>query len=181
MRTKYFFIYIGIGVAFAAVSLWVLLSGGKNAKAIRAKYKLGGALLTTWALLSAATCGPRIGGGDPQVLCYDMPAPTNELYVSLKEAGGTKFASGDVMVVSINTATCEKYDWKITDPDRKNVIQSGTFTPPEDQKYSDISFEITVQPGTYKGPALFVLTGYTKWDDGELHSAELTTKNITLQ
>ena len=50
MRIKYFFIYIGIGIAFAAVSLWVILSGGNNAKAIRAKYKLGGALLTTWAL-----------------------------------------------------------------------------------------------------------------------------------
>ena len=45
MKTKAFIVYVALGVAFAAVSLWVFLSKGKNAKAIRTKYKLGGAFL----------------------------------------------------------------------------------------------------------------------------------------
>ena len=38
MKTKYFLIYLGIGIAFAAVSLWVFLSRGKNAKAVWHRY-----------------------------------------------------------------------------------------------------------------------------------------------
>ena len=37
---------IGLGIAFVGASLWVMLSGGRSAKAIRAKFRLGGAILT---------------------------------------------------------------------------------------------------------------------------------------
>lgn len=43
---------IGIGAAFGAVSLWVWLTRGKNAKAVKAKFRLGGALLTLTSALS---------------------------------------------------------------------------------------------------------------------------------
>ena len=47
MKTKYFLIYVFVGIAFLAVSAWVFFSRGKNAKAIRAKYSLSpGAVLT---------------------------------------------------------------------------------------------------------------------------------------
>ena len=69
MRTKYFLIYVCVGAAFLAVCAWVYFTRGKNAKAIRAKYKLGGIMLTCVAMLSAASCGD---GVDPwMVTCYD--------------------------------------------------------------------------------------------------------------
>ena len=48
MKTKALFVYIVLGIAFAAVSLWVFFSKGKNARAIRTKYKLGGAMIAAW-------------------------------------------------------------------------------------------------------------------------------------
>ena len=176
MRTKYFIIYIGIGIAFVAVSLWVILSGGNNAKAIRAKYKLGGALLTTWALLSAATCAPKIGAP----LCYDTPAPNNRLYVSEKVSSDNKYSDGEVMVVEITAASCEKYDWKIMDQERKKVIQSGTFTAPKEDTFN-LSFEVKLRSGGYKGHALFILDGYYKWDDGKLHPEEADSFVIAIE
>ena len=157
MRTKYFLIYLGIGIAFLAASLWVLLSGGKNAKAIRTKYKLGGALLTTWALLSAATCGPRIGE-HPEVLCYEMPCPTNEVSISDKADGDNTLSSGDIMIVEVNYPRCIRYDWQITDPDRKTVLQKGSIQHSEND-YSAFTFEIKLQPGKHKGDALLVVNG----------------------
>ena len=56
MKTKYYFIYFIVGAAFLAASAWVFFSRGKNAKAIWAKYRLGGIMLTCLAMLSAASC-----------------------------------------------------------------------------------------------------------------------------
>ena len=176
MRTKYLLIYIGIGIAFAAVSLWVILSGGNNAKAIRAKYRLGGALLTTWALLSAATCAPKIGAP----LCYDMPAPNNRLHISEKVSSDYKYSDGEVMVVEITAVSCEKYDWKIMDLGRKKVIQSGTAPVPGKDSFN-LSFEVTLHSGGYKGQALFILDGYYKGDDGKLHPEEADSYTITIE
>ena len=164
MRTKYLFIYIGIGVAFLAASLWVLLSGGKSARAIRTKYKLGGALLTTWALLSAATCGPRVGGGHPEVLCYEVMMPVNEVSVSDTKDGDCEYAAGDVMAVTIDNPFCPKYTWEITDPEAKTVIQKGEVKMPEDQGGS-LNFDIKISPGSYKGDARFSVSGI--FVDGE--------------
>lgn len=170
MKAKYFFIYIGIGIAFAAVSLWVFLSRGSNAKAIRAKYKLGGALLTTWALLSAATCGPRIG--HPEVLCYDMPAKTDEMM--LQEENG-------ILRLEIQAATYDKYGWQITPPDGETVLQSGMILAPEEKTY-ELTTEIKLQLGGYKGDALVILTGYyTSRTDGSEQSTELARDTITIQ
>ena len=43
---------IGLGTAFLAVSLWVWLSNGKSAKAVKAKFRLGGALLTLTGMMA---------------------------------------------------------------------------------------------------------------------------------
>ena len=68
MKTKYFLIYVFVGIAFLAVSAWVYFTRGKNAKAIRAKYKLGGIMLTCLAMLTVASCGEL--GDPPQMMCY---------------------------------------------------------------------------------------------------------------
>ncbi|MBO4566248.1 MAG: hypothetical protein J5695_03375, partial [Bacteroidales bacterium] len=75
MKIQYLAIYIAAGVAFLAVSLWAFLSNGKSARAIRYKYKLGGLMLTAWAMLSAASCegpGPVVTCYEPAVTCYDV-------------------------------------------------------------------------------------------------------------
>ena len=61
----------GVGIAFAAVSLWVWIARGKSAAAVRTKYRLGGILLS---LTVAATTLTACGGAS----CY-APAvePTN--------------------------------------------------------------------------------------------------------
>ena len=177
MKTKYFFLYLGIGVAFLGASLWVLLSGGKNARAIRAKYKLGGALLTTWALLSAATCGPRIGGEHPEVLCYDMPCPVNEVSITGSPEGDNKYAASDVMIVGIDYPRCVRYDWQITDPERKTVLQKGSVEHSADD-YGTFKFEIKLTTGNYKGDALLIVNGL--YPEGETPE-EIAVRGFTIR
>ena len=62
------------GAAFLAVSLWVWLSKGKNAKAVKTKFRLGGVLLTLISTISIGSCG-----GSPVVTCYDTPIPDSGL------------------------------------------------------------------------------------------------------
>lgn len=90
MKTKALLVYITLGAAFAAVSLWVFFSHGKNAKAIRTKYKLGGAMIAAWALLSASGQAPP----PPEVTCYEPPSPPNEINVRPKKGGDCQLHIG---------------------------------------------------------------------------------------
>jgi hypothetical protein len=67
---KRFLSIIAIGAAFLAVALWVWISKGKNAKAVKTKFRLGGVLLTLISTISIGSCG-----GSPVVTCYDTPNP----------------------------------------------------------------------------------------------------------
>lgn len=69
MKIRYAIVLAALAVAFAAVSVWVFLSGGKNARSIRAKFRLGGMMLTVSSLLSMASCTSC----HPQPTCYDQP------------------------------------------------------------------------------------------------------------
>lgn len=71
MKIKYAIVYAALAVAFVAVSLWVILSGGKNAKAVKAKFRLGGLMLAVASLLAMTSCAGR--GGVFQPMCYDTP------------------------------------------------------------------------------------------------------------
>lgn len=64
-------LFIVLGVAFAAVSLWYLLSAGRSKRATRLKYSLGGALLSLLAITSTG-CGTIMPG------CYDVHIPEPE-------------------------------------------------------------------------------------------------------
>lgn len=73
-------LFVALGVAFVAVSLWVWLSRGRSAKAVRAKFRLGGALLSLAGLVA---CGPGSNSTtcyEPAIDCYD-PAPENVVWV----------------------------------------------------------------------------------------------------
>ena len=117
MKTKFFFIYVFVGIAFLAACLWVFLTGGKNAKAINAKYRLGGIVLTAWAVLSVVSCDvPGIFNrgeeGEGMVMCYD-PVPNDMTRISIKAANPDQqideMAPGDTINVVIEGATLENY------------------------------------------------------------------------
>jgi hypothetical protein len=63
---------IGLGTAFLAVSLWVWISNGKSARAVKAKFRIGGALLTLTGMMTVGSCNTL-------TTCYD-PAPVNAVY-----------------------------------------------------------------------------------------------------
>lgn len=177
MRIKFFAIYLAAGAAFLAVSLWVFLSKGKNAKAVRAKYKMGGIMLTASSLLAASSCQcspttvtcyePVM---PPEVTCYDVARELNVVTVSIKGKEGVEAKAGDVLLIGINVPTYPAYECKIEEDkdDNPTLIQCETFQAPvreEDSEIEDISFELTLSPGNFNGKARITLSGVIK--DGE--------------
>ena len=70
MKIKNSLILFGLGAAFLVVSLWVFLSRGRNAKAVNAKFRIGGLILTISSLLSFSSCS-----GIFTTTCYDVAVP----------------------------------------------------------------------------------------------------------
>ena len=118
-------LFIGLGTAFLAVSLWVLLSNGKSAKAVKAKFRLGGALLTLTGMMSLSSCD----GPGPFVSCYD-PAPVNVVYIEREVAPDTpqNVKNGDQ--INIEVSYFSAYGIKVTVEKgvyNREVLQSETY------------------------------------------------------
>ena len=173
MRTKYFLIYVFVGIAFLAVSAWVFLSGGQNAKAIRAKYRLGSILIMATAMLSVASCSIIEGiiddGG--MVMCYDPvePEPTENIvkFSFVKDEGkeykyNYELYPGDKISVNIAVPTFKKYLLILNatvDGERKEIQR--TIMEVEDTSATSVKFDIPVSEDiTYKGEAQVVVSGY---------------------
>lgn len=132
MRTKDFFsplFFIILGTAFLAISLWVWFSNGKNAKAIKAKYKLGGMILS----LSFFTTT----GCDPVITCYD-PVPQD--YVYAQKLYSDSIFVGDKINILIQGKTFQNYSFSLSDSTTTKVLQEGMLT------INDISseYELTI-------------------------------------
>ena len=82
---------IGLGAAFLAVSLWVTLSGGRSARAIRTKYRLGGAILSLTAALSLASCEKG-----PITTCYDPVTGFNSIEAP-ETLSSSELRNGDIV------------------------------------------------------------------------------------
>ena len=154
MKIKFLAIYIVVGVAFLIASLWVTLSGGKSAKAIRCKYKLGGIVLTAWAMLSVASCQ---GDPDPKMItCYD-PAPPEPVFYFKDNENVTDVKSGDVLVVKCQISVHYEYSVRIfAENTEKTLLQSVSFTVADTEAVEDSYYrllEMTVDDFDYKGPA----------------------------
>lgn len=133
-----------LGVAFVAVSLWVWLSRGKHAGAVRAKFRLGGAIIAITSIMNLASCDgePSLG-----VDCYD-PAPANEIYLTDYRYNDYEVRNGDVLnfecyalfeqqiIVAIESAEGEE-------------LQRTSYNAEESQ----FTFTHTVEVGTYTGKA----------------------------
>lgn len=140
MKIKYIAIYTALGVAFLAVSLWVILSGGKNAKAIRTKYRLGGLMLTVAGMISVASCSGGAGG----VMCYDPVLPE---YVTYKLSDKSFIIhSGDEIEITIKDSPYDSHSYRITG---ENVlIQEGELGKAKS------TYKITIVDTDYKGEAI---------------------------
>ena len=170
MRFKFAVIYIAVGAAFVAVSLLVFLSGGKSARAIRYKYKLGGIMLTAWAMLSAASCNgnpPVVTCYEPAVTCYDVAMETDIVSVTVKDYGGNKLKPGDTMVFSIENPNYKEYSFRIVAGDpQASLIQEFTYRLPEDST-NIFSFEQVLAPTDFRGIITIVSSGVYEDSDGQ--------------
>ena len=167
MKTKALFVYIALGIAFAAVSLWVFLSKGKNAKAIRTKYKLGGAMIAAWAILSAANCQ----GPGPMVTCYEPVPPSNDVSLSLKDPEDKVINNGDILQIQIYEPTYDCYRIKISAYGSSSmVIQSETFDITDKSLYV-ATFEFQLDVDEYKGTFAFDVFGLTIEGDKEVETS----------
>ena len=164
MRAKYLIIYFAAGIAFIAVSAWVFFTNGNNAKALRAKYKLGGLLLTCTAMLSFASCGqipkPGVTCYDVAVTCYD-PVVENCAHVETPkhdENWNWLISKGDSLKVSIEYPTYTKYSVvisKFVDSKAGDLLQIESFEiVPVNGLASHHSFEFAPADETYLGIAL---------------------------
>lgn len=120
MKAKDFFsplFFVVLGIAFLAVSLWVWLGKGSNAKAIKAKYKLGGMILSL-SFFTTTGCGPVI-------TCYD-PVPENFVYIQ-KNIEDSIFL-GDTILVSIMSYGYPNFSYSLSDSASTKVFQEGMLT-----------------------------------------------------
>lgn len=193
MKSKWFFVYAGVGIAFAAVSLWVFLSNGKSARAIRAKYKLGGILLTAWAMLSAANCsGPGPGpfvtcyepvdpkqGENLEVTCYDVAEPCCQIHIQVKGKEGLNARSGDVLVIHFSDPDCKQYACRLFyGDDPANLLQEGKLDIPAGSG-SEVELEWPLSTGDFHGTATLKISGiYGQNQDG--NDVELYSNFFTL-
>ena len=171
MKTKYFLIYVFVGIAFLAVSAWVFFSRGKSAKAIRAKYKLGGIMLMCMAMLSVASCGEILNPGE--VMCYD-PVPDYFFTVSTgRNAADGQFilSPGAALTVQVECRRYEKYGIVVRqfeDMKEGDVLQTAVF---ESEGKDQFQYELPYDPAdkAYEGIARVDIYGYPEGkEDGSL-------------
>lgn len=186
MRTKYFLIYVCVGAAFLAVCAWVYFTRGKNAKAIRAKYKLGGIMLTCMAMLSAVSCGEILGPDSGFVTCYDVAVEETEniTRVTIKHGDPSfevyEIAPGDVFDVNIQFPTFEKYMFRVVLSDKEETVLQKTKLTITDAE--NAHFEIPLSTDvTYKGSAILKVNGIVKEDPEELASPTCFVTDITIR
>ena len=184
MRTKFFFIYLLAGVAFLAVSLWVFLSNGRSAKAVRAKYKMGGILLTASAMMSVGACKgvtpPVVTCYEPVVTCYDAAMPNNYVVVEAKADGSHMIKSGEILRVAVQNPTVNRFVCRIyTDvKDASPVLIQEQVLETADE---NTEWELTLAQTDYKGQAQVRVFGLFPENDGSETEREVGSEIIQIR
>lgn len=176
MKTKYFLIYVFVGIAFLAVSAWVFFTRGKSAKAIRAKYKLGGMMLMCMAMLSTASCGEVFNPG--LVTCYEpmIEERTSDIASVTIKSSDTSFkyneiTTGDLFDVDIQHPTFDKYVLRVVlnDKEGTDLQKTALVTTEEATTQEGLHFTVPLSAEvTYKGEAIVQIQGVVKDDPEEL-------------
>ena len=156
-------LFIGIGAAFLAVSLWVWLSNGKSARAVKAKFRLGGALLTLTGMMAVGSCNTLN-------TCYD-PAPVNMVYIERGETQDVK--NGDHITVKVSYFSA--YGIKVTiakDAENSEVLQSEIY------KITESSADVihTIDVADYVGEAH--LRVYLMISENEIYEQDYLKLNV---
>ena len=156
-------LFIGLGAAFLAVSLWVFLSNGKSARAVKAKFRLGGALLTLTGMMTVGSCNIIS-------TCYD-PAPTNLVFIERGETQDVK--NGDHITVKVSYFSA--YGIKVTiakDAENSEVLQSEIYKITESR--ADVIHTIDV--ADYVGDAH--LRVYLMISENEIYEQDYLKLNV---
>lgn len=156
-------LFIGLGTAFLAVSLWVWLSNGKSTRAVKAKFRLGGALLTLTGMMTVGSCNIMTS-------CYD-PAPTNMVYIERGETQDVK--NGDQITVKVSYFSA--YGIKVTiakDAENSEVLQSEIYKITESR--ADVIHTIDV--ADYVGEAH--LRVYLMISENEIYEQDYLKLNV---
>ena len=114
--------FIVLGLAFLAVSVWVWLGKGENAKAIKTKYKLGGMILSL--SFFTTSCVP------PIVTCYEPAMPPNSVYS--QQLYNDTLVPGDTVFLQISDPTYKNYSYTFSDSIRSKNLQQGLLTFSQD-------------------------------------------------
>ena len=179
MKVKFLLVYVIAGALFVGASLWVFLSNGKSAKALRYKYKLGGIMLTAWSFITAASCTggvPEVMCYEPvspEVMCYDPVRPMDMMSVTVKGYEGNRLKSGDIMVVTIASPSSNKYICTVNSVSDNSLLQKEELTAPEIQN-GELVFEIKLAPTDYKGEATVSLTAVDSYPDGRQEERQVS-------
>ena len=135
------FIIAGLAVAFAAVSAWVWLSGGKSARAVRTKFKIGGLLLTLTTAVATQSC--RFFATS----CYEPAELPMDPVCNLYDKD-MKFANGDTLRIYALYYDYKYYSFNIVDKEN-NVLQEEKLSRP----YPLRENPVIVAVGNYVGEA----------------------------
>ena len=151
---------IGLGIAFIGASLWVMLSGGRSAKAIRAKFRLGGAILTLVSLTSLASCE----NGGFMVSCYDPAPPPTNYHRWNNDVANSELRNGDKVILKY---VCQfgnevKVSLVTDDMSEDRVLCSQTYEVAKGEN----QLEFTIEAGDYRGRAELCVE-YDKYQDGD--------------
>ena len=150
-----------------AVSLWVFLSNGKSAGAVKAKFRLGGALLTLTGMMTVGSC-------NMVTTCYD-PTPANMVHIERKGAYGEaqEVKNGDQITVKVSYFSA--YGIKVTiakDAENSEVLQSEIYKITESR--ADVIHTIDV--ADYVGEAH--LRVYLMISENEIYEQDYLKLNV---
>ena len=161
VKIKYIVFLSVLAVAFAAVSLWVFLSGGRNAKAVRTKFRIGGLMLTVSGMLAVSGCG----GGLFRPTCYETPAPQ---YVEFSSSASEEVRAGESVDLKVTDLSYDAYRYTVCDPEGKE-LQGGAL------ELVDGCGKVTIGETGYRG--YFTLSVFGVSDGGEYY---LGSRGFTL-
>lgn len=160
---------IGLGTAFLAVSLWVWISNGKSARAVKAKFRIGGALLTLTGMMTVGSCN-----SNTLTSCYD-PAPVNAVYIEREVAYNTaqNVRNGDQIKIELTYFSA--YGIKVTienGVNNREVLQSDVYQITE----SNTNVFHTIDVGDHVGEAH--LRVYVIISEGNEYESEYLFLNV---
>ena len=141
---KRIILIVALSLAFAAVSLWLILSGGRSRRATHLKYRLGGMLIGLTALASTACEGGFMTS------CYDPYIPEN--YHSWKDSvANSELRNGDVVILYYYCAFGNDVTISLISDNEEtdSVLCSETYTVVDGENF--LSF--TINAGDYRGRA----------------------------